>query len=84
MKTLIIISILLLIAFPAAAKECSECPPDKPCSYFFPASDGCNTCMGTTWCKDGKWFTDGYAQQCTSMACHRAYEIDNPFEDENK
>lgn len=64
-------------------KTCKECMVENPCSYSVPAGDGCNTCSGTTYCVDGKWFTAG-AFLCTVSACIRLYEIPNPFEEKEE
>lgn len=81
----IILFIALILAAPNGvyAEECKDCPIDKPCSYSHPAGDGCNTCTGTTWCLNDKWYTDGLGW-CTAMYCAKTYEISNPFELPNK
>jgi hypothetical protein len=58
--------------------KCSECTPEKQCSYTFPSGDGCNMCSGSTWCKDDKWYTSGYFM-CTLASCRKDFEIPNPF-----
>jgi len=84
MKKFIFIILICLLVSPVMAKDCIECPRDNPCPYTFPAGDGCNTCSGSIWCKDGKWYTDYIGVQCTLLACHRVYEIPNPFQKEDQ
>lgn len=68
--------------FNVPAPKCEECTKASPCLYQRPAGDGCNTCSETTWCIDGKWFTDGMVN-CTLASCGliNGYEIPNPFQD---
>jgi hypothetical protein len=60
-------------------KQCSDCPADNPCGYS--EYDGCNTCSGSTWCENDKWYSDGLGS-CTAVYCSKQYEIENPFKDE--
>lgn len=62
----------------ADSKKCEDCPAEKPCGYQYPAGDGCNTCYGSTYCVDGKWYTEGTGM-CTTASCYQSYEIENPF-----
>lgn len=83
MKEFILALALCLLVLPVMAdlqpgKECSDCPEEAPCGYSVPSGDGCNTCYGSAWCIDGKWYTNGLSM-CTAAACIRTYEISNPF-----
>ena len=71
---------LLAFVFPVMAKTCGECPKDNPCSYTYLDRDGCNTCLGSTWCENGHWYTDQSAGAwCTTMYCSKTVEVENPF-----
>jgi len=63
------------------SRKCEDCPPNDPCGYQYEAGDGCNTCYGTTYCIDDKWYTRGTGM-CTTASCWQSYEIKNPFEKE--
>lgn len=75
---LIVIACMALLTGPVFAKECKDCPQDRPCAYYVPAADSCNTCVGTTWCIDDKWYSNRQ-KLCTSMHCIKTFEIPNPF-----
>jgi hypothetical protein len=75
---LIVFACMALLTGPVFAKECKECPPNNPCAYYVPAADSCNTCVGTTWCIDDKWYSNRQ-KLCTSMHCIKTFEIPNPF-----
>lgn len=77
------------------ADQCSDCPYENPCEYTFFAGDGCNTCLGSTWCKtvevcfdvdkkicipEEQWFSTGLAR-CTLRGCYKEYQIPNPFKE---
>jgi hypothetical protein len=77
---LIVIVCMALLVGPVFAKECKDCPPDKPCVYIEPASDGCNTCAGETWCVDDRWYSKRL-KLCTNLHCIKPFEIKNPFKE---
>jgi hypothetical protein len=74
-----IILFIALILSGAYAEECKDCPIDKPCLYSYQAGDDCNTCAGSTWCINDRWYSDGLGM-CTAMYCKKTIEISNPFE----
>jgi hypothetical protein len=75
---LIAIACVVLLTGPAIAEECKDCPRDNPCGYIKPASDGCNTCAGVTWCINNQWYSEGVVL-CTSLHCTAPKKIRNPF-----
>jgi hypothetical protein len=77
-KVFLTIIIFCMFAGMASAELCIQCPASAPCSYTRPAGDGCNTCSGSTWCENDRWFTTGMVG-CTVANCVRAYEIVNPY-----
>lgn len=81
-KVIIMACITCMVASPAFTKECKDCTPNKPCAYYEPASDGCNTCVGETWCVDDKWYSKRL-RLCTNLHCIKPFEIKNPFQGED-
>lgn len=75
---LIVVVCMALLTGPVFAKECKDCPPENPCGYIEPAKDGCNTCGGTTWCINNKWYSNR-ERICTNLHCIKPFEIKNPF-----
>ncbi len=75
---LIILCLCILSAIQVSAKECWECPRDNPCTYSYPAGDGCNSCSGNTYCENDRWYTDGLGW-CTTLGCINTFEIKDPF-----
>ena len=75
---IVLIALLITTVVFADVKKCEDCPVNKPCGYSHPAGDGCNTCSGSTWCNEGKWYTNG-TNWCTLLSCQKGYEIPNPF-----
>jgi len=77
LKVTLFVVLCVLIAIPVMAKTCDECPSSNPCSYSVKVE--CNTCSGSTWCINGRWYSGG-TYMCTTMACSGyGYEIENPF-----
>lgn len=50
--------IMILLAAPVWADDCSNCPKDSPCQISYPLGWGNVIGIRNVWCINGQWHTD--------------------------